>query len=55
LNENLYANMNLFIYLTLFVNVTATIHNKKHNIYLREKMAKPKGLKHTADDILETR
>jgi len=37
-----------FIYLTLFVNKTAAIHNKTHNIYQREKMIKPKGLKHAA-------
>jgi len=41
----------LFAYLTFFVNKTAAIH-KKHNIYQREKMAKPKGLKHIADGRL---
>jgi len=45
----------LFIYLfPFFVNKTASIHNKKHNIYQREKMAKPKGLEQAADGNLET-
>jgi len=46
--------MYLFIYLTfIFVIKTAAIHNKKCNIYQREKMAKPKGLKHVTDGNLE--
>jgi len=43
----------LFIYLTFFVTKTASIYNKKHNIFLRKKIAKPKDLKQAAVGNLE--